>query len=163
MTVHGGRDKAIYAYPYEYYDGWRARLGRDLVFGNFGENLTTEGLIEDHVHIGDEFRVGSARLVVTQPRMPCYKLGLRFGDHTMVKTFLEVGQPGIYFAVLDEGAVKPGDPIERVAEGENRISVTEMLRLILDQEVDPDAIRRLLEIPSLAACWREEFEGRLAT
>ena len=116
LTVHGGPDKAVYAYPYEHYDGWRARLGRELSFGNFGENFTTEGLTEDQVHIGDEFRVGSARVVVTQPRLPCYKLGLRFGDPTMVKTFLEAGHPGIYFAVVEEGMVGPGDRIDRVAE-----------------------------------------------
>ncbi|MFO0891543.1 MAG: MOSC domain-containing protein [Isosphaeraceae bacterium] len=161
LTVHGGPDKAVYAYPLEHYDGWRARLGRDLEAGGFGENLTTEGLLESSVHIGDEFRIGTARLAVTQPRMPCYKLGLRFGDPAMVKRFLEAGHPGIYFAIREEGVVAPGDPIERLHEDERRISVTDMLRLILDRDVDPAAIRRLLELPALATVWREEFEGRL--
>ncbi len=129
--------------------------------GAFGENLTTEGLIEDQVHIGDEFRVGTARLVVTQPRMPCYKLGLRFGDPGMVRTFLKVGRPGIYFAVLDEGVVSPGDPIEQVAEGKNRVSLTEMLALMLDRDPNPADLRRLLEVPALAADWRQGFEARL--
>jgi len=161
LSVHGGPDKAVYAYPSEHYPDWQARLGRDLEPGNFGENLTTEGLLEDAVHIGDEFRVGTARLVVTQPRMPCFKLGLRFGDPTMVKQFLRAGKPGIYFAIREEGVVAPGDPIERLNEDERRIAVTEMLRLILDREADPADIRRLLEVPALAAVWREEFEGWL--
>ncbi len=161
LSVHGGPDKAVYAYPSEHYAGWQERLGRDLDRGNFGENLTTEGLLEDAVHIGDEFRVGTARLVVTQPRMPCFKLGLRFGDPTMVKQFLRAGHPGIYFAILEEGVVAPGDSIERLHEDERRIAVTDMLRLILDRDPDPAAIHRLLEVPGLAAVWREEFEGWL--
>jgi MOSC domain-containing protein YiiM len=110
LSVHGGKDKAVYAYPADHYADWQALLGRDLSPGAFGENLTTEGLIEEHTHIGDEFRVGTARLVVTQPRMPCHKLGLRFGDVGMIRTFLKVGRPGIYFAVVEEGVVAPGDP-----------------------------------------------------
>ena len=162
LTVHGGPDKAVYAYPSEHYPAWQTRLNRNLGPGIFGENLTTEGLVENAVHIGDVFRVGTARLVVTQPRMPCFKLGLRFGDPGMVKTFLQAGQPGIYFAVREEGMVSPGDPIERVEEDENRIAVTDMLRLILDDDADTDDIRRLLKVPALAAVWRVEFESRLA-
>ena len=129
--------------------------------GIFGENLTTAGLLEDAVHIGDEFRVGTARLIITQPRMPCYKLGLRFNDPGMVKSFLQAGNPGIYFAVLEEGMVGPGDPIERIAENVSRITVAEMFRLVLDQDPDPDAIRRLLGVPALAVVWRQELEERL--
>jgi MOSC domain-containing protein YiiM len=162
LSVHGGPDKAVYAYPSEQYGPWQARLGRELPFGMFGENLTTGGLIEESVHIGDEFRVGTARLAVTQPRMPCYKLGLRFGDPGMVEQFLHAGRPGIYFAVKEEGVVGPGDPIERVHTDENRVSVADMLRLILDRRARPDALRRLLAVPALAQVWREEFEARLA-
>jgi MOSC domain-containing protein YiiM len=161
LQVHGGRDKAVYAYPSEHYPDWQARLGRKLPSGAFGENLTTEGLIEDAVHIGDEFRVGSARLVVTQPRMPCYKLGLRFGDPAMVKAFLKVGWPGVYFAVVEEGTVGPGDPIEVVRVDESRVSVSDLLDLILDPSLDTDAMRRVLRVPSVAAEWRQEFEARL--
>jgi len=163
LTVHGGPDKAVYAYPAEHYPAWQTRLDRELNHGIFGENLTTEGMIEDAVHIGDEFRVGTARLVVTQPRMPCFKLGLRFGDPAMVKTFLQVGHPGIYFAVVDEGVVSPGDQVERVAEDERRIAVTDMLRLILDRHPARDEVRWLLEVPALAAVWRAEFEQWLAS
>jgi MOSC domain-containing protein YiiM len=163
LTVHGGRDKAIYAYPSEHYKGWQSLLGRELSPGAFGENLTTEGLDEDSVHIGDEFRVGTARLVVTQPRLPCYKLGLRFGDPVMVRRFLQAGRPGIYFAVVEEGIVGPGDPIERLSEDEARISVAAMFRLVLDGNADPDDLRRLLDVRALAEVWREELEARLSS
>jgi MOSC domain-containing protein YiiM len=160
LAVHGGPDKAVYAYPSEHYETWGERLGRELTPGIFGENLTTEGLLEDAVHIGDEFRVGTARLVVTQPRLPCFKLGIRFGDSGMVKSFLKAGKPGIYFAVLEEGAVGPGDPIERLAEDGSRVTVAEMFRLVLDRDADPTALRRLLGVPSLAAVWRRTLEER---
>jgi MOSC domain-containing protein YiiM len=162
LSVHGGPDKAVYAYPFEHYADWQARLGRPLTPGAFGENLTVEGLLEDRVYIGDEFRVGSARLVVTQPRIPCFKLGIRFGDPTMVRTFLKAGLPGIYFAVLEEGVVGPSDSIERVHTDANRVSVADMLRLILDHKAPFDELRRLVAIPALAAVWREEFEARLS-
>jgi len=161
LTVHGGPDKAVYAYPSEHYGPWRERLGRELVQGMFGENLTTAGMLEDAVHIGDEFRVGTARLVVTQPRLPCFKLGIRFDDPGMVKSFVQAGKPGIYFAVLEEGVVGSGDPIERIAEDGSRISVAEMFRLVLDRDPAPAALRRLLGVPSLAAVWRKELEERL--
>jgi MOSC domain-containing protein YiiM len=161
LTVHGGPDKAIYAYPSEHYGPWSEQLGRPLTPGMFGENLTTAGLLEDAVHIGDEFRVGTARLVITQPRLPCFKLGLRFADPGMVKAFLQAGKPGIYFAVLEEGVVEPGDPIERIAEDGSRITVTEMFRLVLDQDAATEALRRLLGVPALAAVWRKELEERL--
>ncbi len=147
----------------EHYGDWQAQLRRDLSFGAFGENLTTEGLVEDHVHIGDEFRVGTGRLVVTQPRMPCYKLGIRFGLPGMVKAFLKAGRPGIYFAVVEEGMVGPGDPIELLHTDERRITVVDMLDLMLERHSDPTLLRRLLEVPALAAVWREEFEARLGT
>lgn len=161
LTVHGGRDKAVYAYPFEHYAEWREMLDRDLEPGIFGENLTTERLVEDEVHIGDEFRFGTARLVATQPRMPCFKLGLRFKNPMMVKIFLEFGRPGIYFAVKAEGVVGPGDSIERVHEDEHRISVTEVFSLIRDRGADPARLRRLLEVEALAEVWRDEFTRRL--
>lgn len=164
LTVHGGPDKAVYAYPSEHYEYWRAELpGVDLPPGVFGENLTTEGLIEDSVHIGDVFRVGTARLVVTQPRQPCFKLGLRFNDPSMVKRFVAGGRPGIYFAIAEIGEVGPGDPIERVSEDENRVSVVELNGLIFDHRADPDTIRRALKVPALAASIREELQARLGS
>lgn len=161
LSVHGGPDKAVYSYPVEHYNNWQDLLGRDLASGAFGENLTTKGLTENSVHIGDEFRVGTARLVVTQPRMPCFKLGIRFGDPTMVKSFLKAGRPGIYFRVCEEGEIGPGDKIERVHNDENCVTVHAMLQLILNRKADPTQVRRLLKVPALAAVWRSEFEDRL--
>lgn len=163
LTVHGGPDKAVYAYSSEHYDGWQSQLGRGLPPGAFGENLTTEGMTENLIHIGDEFRVGAARLVVTQPRLPCYKLGLRFENTGMIKTFLKAGKPGIYFAVQEEGFVHPGEAIEPLAQDENRITVSEMFHLILDRRPDPAAIRRLLQVNALAAAWRQKLEALLKT
>ncbi len=101
LSVHGGVDKAVYAYPFEHYGFWRRELPEvDFPWGAFGENLTIEGLLEEDVRIGDLLRVGSAEFVVTQPRMPCFKLGIRFGRPDMVKRFLRSGRTGFYFAVL---------------------------------------------------------------
>jgi MOSC domain-containing protein YiiM len=162
LTVHGGRDKAVYAYPAENYPYWRAEMpGRVLPWGMFGENLTTEGLLESEVCIGDEYRVGTARLAATQPRMPCFKLAVRFDDSRMVRKFVAAGRPGIYFAVLDEGEVGPGDPIERVRRDPSGLSVSDLLALIVDARAAPDRLRRALAVPGLAEVWRGEFESRL--
>jgi MOSC domain-containing protein YiiM len=161
LSVHGGPDKAVYAYPSEHYHDWEASLGRRLLPGAFGENLTTEGLIEDQVHVGDEYRIGTARVVVTQPRMPCYKLGIRFGDPQMVKAFLKARRPGIYFAVAEEGLIGPSDPIELIRGDERRISVRDMLELMLTRKPAYDDLQRIVAIPGLAAVWREEFQARL--
>src|SRR6266851_1777434 len=113
LKVHGGIDKAVYAYPAEHYDYWRSELpGVELPWGMFGENFTVEGMLESGVNIGDEFRIGSAELVVTQPRLPCYKLAVKFGRDDIIKRFLGSGRTGFYFAVLKEGEVGAGDSIE---------------------------------------------------
>jgi len=161
LTVHGGPDKAVYAYPAEYYPVWETKLGRPLLPAAFGENLTTEGLVEDRVYIGDIFRMGTAKLIVTQPRMPCYKLGIRFGDPGLVKTFLKAGLAGIYFAVVEEGEIGAGDEIEQVHADEQRVTVREMLALMLNRRPARDDLQRLLAVPGLAAVWREEFQDRL--
>jgi MOSC domain-containing protein YiiM len=128
LSVHGGADKAVYAYPAEHYASWRRELpDAELAWGAFGENLTTEGLLEDDVWIGDRYRVGTAELVVTQPRMPCYKLGIRFGRPDMVKRLHESRRNGFYFRVAREGDVAPGDPIERLARVDVRLTVAEVV------------------------------------
>src|SRR2546430_1780945 len=130
LEVHGGVHKAVYVYPAEHYAYWRKELpGVDLPWGSFGENLTTEGLMEDSVHIGDRFRIGSAELVVTQPRMPCFKLGIRFGRPDMVKRFLRSGRTGFYLAVTREGEVRAGDAVAPIARHELGISVAEIVGL----------------------------------
>jgi MOSC domain-containing protein YiiM len=119
LTVHGGRDKAVYAYPSEHYAYWRRQLPNiKLPWGMFGENFTTIGLFEDHVNIGDVFRIGSSEVVATQPRMPCYKLGVKFGRMDIVRLFMESKLPGIYFRVLREGYVKSGDEIKLIGRDE---------------------------------------------
>src|SRR5260221_2090696 len=134
-AVHGGRDKAVYAYPSEHYPAWRGEMP-DLEFpwGAFGENLTTEGLLEDTVRLGDRLRAGSAEFVVTQPRMPCYKLGIRFGRPDMVKRFLRSGRSGFYLAVLREGELAAGDAVEIISRDERQVSVAEAPGLYAAQE-----------------------------
>ena len=129
LSVHGGIDMAVYAYPSEHYAYWRAELpGVELPWGAFGENLSTEGLLEDSVHVGDRFSIGSAEFAVTQPRMPCYKLALRFGRPDMVKRFLRSGRTGFYLAVLKEGEVGAEDAIQALAGGEPGITIAEAAR-----------------------------------
>ena len=128
LRVHGGPDKAVYAYPSEHYAYWARELpGVDLPGGAFGENFTTEGLLERDVRIGDRFRAGSAELVVTDPRMPCYTLGVRFGRDDMVRRFLAHGGSGFYFAVLREGEVAAGDPIELTARDESEMTIADVV------------------------------------
>ncbi len=162
LTVHGGPDRAVYAYPSEHYEFWRAELNQlELPWGSFGENFTTAGLIEDAVHVGDRFRIGAAVLTVTQPRLPCYKLGIRFNDAQMVKRFLETDRSGFYMAVVEEGEVAAGDEIEVVSRDERQISIVELRRIYLSSE-DPADIRRVLSVPALSADWRAEFTQLLA-
>ena len=130
LTVHGGEHKAVYCYPVEHYAYWKRELpGRDLPMAIFGENFTTEGLLEDSVHLGDRFSVGSAEVVVTQPRLPCYKLGVRFQADDMVKRFLASARTGFYVGVTREGEVGSGDEIKLIARDPNAVPVSEITRL----------------------------------
>ena len=134
LTVHGGPKKAVYAYPAEHYDYWRRELPEaTFSWGNFGENLTTEGLLEDSLHIGDRFKIGSAMLQVTQPRMPCYKLGIRFGRDDMIKRFLLSGRSGFYFSVVEPGEVRGGSEISIVSRDAEHLTIAHTNRLYLDQ------------------------------
>ncbi len=168
LSVHGGPAKAVYAYPSEHYPAWRAELaGADVPWAAFGENLTTVGLLEDTVHIGDRFRVGTAELIVTQPRMPCYKLGIRFGRPDMVRLFQKSGRSGIYFAVLDEGDVAAGDAITLRGRTARSLSVADINRLFThggnsDSDEDMDLLRRASELEALPEDWRAYVRARLA-
>jgi MOSC domain-containing protein YiiM len=163
--VHGGPYKAVYSYPVEHYSFWREREQLpqiELEYGMFGENLTTEGLIEDAVYIGDQFRIGSAVLQVTQPRMPCYKLGIRFQRADMVKRFWQSGRSGIYYSVVAEGDLAAGDLIERVAHDVDSISVADVVRLYRGDEKNAELFERALRAP-LSGSWKEELrESRAA-
>jgi len=162
LAVHGGADKAVYVYPAEHYAFWRAELpGVDLPWGAFGENFTTEGLIEDAVHIGDRFRIGSAELVVTQPRMPCFKLGIRFGRPDMVKRFLRSGRTGFYLAVTREGEVAAGDAVASIARQALAISVADIVGLYSADAANQDLLRKASELSELPEGWRDYFRKRL--
>src|SRR5215813_14007584 len=162
LTVHGGIDKAVYAYPSEHYAFWRRELpGMDLPSGVFGENLTTEGLLEETLHIGDRLRVGSSEFVVTQPRMPCFKLGIRFNRPDMVKRFLQSGRSGFYFAVLKEGELAADDSIELVERDDHDVTIADVVDLYRGDATNQDMLRRVSELSSLPNSWREYFRKRL--
>jgi len=163
LTVHGGKNKAVYAYPLPHYEFWKEELpGHELPLGIFGENLTVEHLSEDEVHIGDRFSAGSAELVAVQPRMPCYKLGIRFGMDEMVLRFRAARRNGIYFAVSREGELGEGDRLELIARDPNAVSISQITRLYLEGErADASAIRRVLLAGALPDGWRDYFTATL--
>jgi MOSC domain-containing protein YiiM len=165
LSVHGGEDKAVYCYPVEHYDYWKKELpGRDLPMGVFGENFTTDGLLEDSVHLGDRFSVGTAEVVVTQPRVPCYKMGVRFQSDDMVKRFLASGRSGFYFAVAREGQVGAGDEIKVIAREANAVPVSAITRLYIARRYADDdvaLVQRALRVAALPESWKEYFHERL--
>jgi len=157
-----GADKAVYIYPAEHYDYWRSELsGRDLAWGSFGENFTTTGLLEDAVHIGDRFSIGSAEVVVTQPRLPCYKLGIKFGQADMVKRFLNSRRTGFYVAVRIEGDVGAGDAIQPLGRDAHQITVADVTRLYLRDDEDLEKMRRALQVEALPEGWRNYFAQQI--
>ncbi len=162
LTVHGGRDKAVYVYPSEHYRHWHAQLSEmQLPFGSFGENFTTEGLDESSVNIGDEFQVGSARVVVTQPRQPCFKLGIRFGRADMVKRFHESRLTGFYLAVVEEGEVGAGDTFELFKRDPQCITVADVYGFYAGDVPSPEMLRRAVQIEALPEGWRDRFQKLL--
>jgi len=162
LSVHGGPSKAVYAYPIEHYEYWREQLpGVDLPWGLFGENLTVEGLREDRVNIGDRFRIGSAHVMVTEPRLPCYKLAAKFGRDDIIKRFLHSGRTGFYFAVLQEGEVGAGDDITVVSRDENAITVADITRLYVHDKDDVSTLRRAVQVEALPESWRGYFRKRI--
>lgn len=162
LRVHGGPSKAVYAYPGEHYDFWRRELpGVDLPHGAFGENLTMEGLLEHDVHVGDRLRIGSAELWVTQPRMPCFKLGIRLNRPGVVQQFLASRRSGFYLAVAVEGDVAAGDAIDVIERHPAGVSIPELLRMQLRETRDPGRLRVALAIPVLSESWRSDLAKRL--
>jgi len=162
LSVHGGPEKAVYAYPREHYEYWRRELpGTDLAWGAFGENFTTEGLLEPDIRIGDRIRVGSAEFLVTQPRMPCFKLGIRFGRDDMVKRFLRSGRPGFYLAVVREGEVAKGKSLEIVGRDEHGVTVADIASLYARDRDNDDLLRRAVDVPALPESWKEYLRKRL--
>lgn len=161
LTVHGGSGKAVYAYPAEHYEYWRDQLpGVALFWGSFGENLTTQGLSEETVCIGDRMSIGSAVLLVTQPRMPCYKLGIRFEREDMIKRFLLSGRTGFYFAVVEKGTVASQSPIEIVHRDPHQVSVADVVRLYLGKANDTELLQRATAVSSLPQNWKAHLLQR---
>jgi MOSC domain-containing protein YiiM len=161
LSVHGGVSKAVYAYPSEHYDFWKTELPEmNLPYGMFGENFTTEGLFED-VNVGDRFRVGEAELMVTEPRLPCYKLGIKFGRSDIIKRFLKSRRTGFYFAVVKEGLVKAGDEIELISRDPNDITIADIVRVYAFEKNDLETISRAVKLPALSESWREYFRKQI--
>jgi MOSC domain-containing protein YiiM len=159
LTVHGGLEKAVYVYPFEHYKYWGSELpDTELMLGNFGENFTTTGLKEEELNIGDRFQIGTVQLMVTQPRMPCYKLGIRFGRSDMVKRFLASHRTGFYFSVLQEGEVGVGDTLELISRDANNITVADITQLYTRDQTDPELLHRAAQLEALPASWRDYFQ-----
>lgn len=162
LSVHGGPEKAVYVYPSEHYEFWQRELpDMDLPWGVFGENFTTTGLLETEVNIGDKFRIGATEVMVTQPRMPCYKLGIRFGRADIIKRFLVSERTGFYLAVLKEGEVGAGDEIELLERNAAAVKVVDVTRLYSSDKDNVDVLRRLIALKELPESWREYLQRRL--
>ena len=162
LSVHGGPSKAVYGYPSEHYDFWKHELPEmDLPWGMFGENFTTAGMNEAGINVGDKFRVGSAIVMATQPRMPCYKLGIRFGRADILKRFLASGRTGFYFAVLQEGEVGAGDRLELIEKNEPRDRVSDITRLYTSEKNNLSLLRRATEVEQLPESWRNYFQDHI--
>lgn len=162
LMVHGGADKAVYAYPYEHYAYWIEHGIKPLKMGNFGENLTIEGLLETDIHIGDELEIGSARFVVTQPRMPCYKLQVRFNRPEMTKVFYYSRRFGFYLKVIREGALQADTPISVVQRDANAVSVTDLIALYTGDNPDAGVLQRVIAVDALPEAWRLDLQQRAA-
>ena len=162
LSVHGGPEKAVYGYPSEHYAFWKRELPKmDLPWGMFGENFTTEGMFETELNIGDRFRIGSAKVMVTQPRMPCYKLGIRFGRSDILRRFLASERSGFYFSVLEEGEVGAGDEFELIEKNESGVRVVDVTRLYSSDKLNADLMRRAIATEALPISWRDYFQKRI--
>jgi MOSC domain-containing protein YiiM len=162
LSVHGGPTKAVYAYPGEHYAYWRKELPHhDLPWGSFGENFTVEGVDEEAMYIGDEFQIGTAKLVVTEPRMPCFKLGIKFGRADMVKRFLKSQRSGFYFGVVEEGRVQAGDEFDCLSQHPDGLSVADVTRLYTTEKGSAQLLKKAISVSALPESWRGYFEHQL--
>ena len=158
LKNHGGPDKAVYVYTLENYRYWELELGRDLPFGQFGENLTVCGMVDEAVHIGDIFRIGEVRVQVTQPRVPCYKLGIKMEDPGFVRRFHHSGRVGFYLRVLREGTVAVGDTVELLEPDPAKLSISEAMLAVTKGPRQQEIIERALAIPALSQAWRRDLQ-----
>jgi len=162
LSVHGGPSKAVYVYPSEHYAYWKGELPeKDLPRGMFGENFSTAGLLESEINIGDKFHIGSADVMVTEPRMPCYKLGIRFGRTDIIKRFLVSERSGFYLAVLKEGEVGAGDEFELTARSADNVRVSDITRLYTRDKHNAELLRRAIGVEALPESWRGYFQNQL--
>ena len=162
LSVHGGPEKAVYLYPSEHYEFWKGELAEmELPWGMFGENFTTTGLRETETNVGDRFRVGSAEVMVTQPRMPCYKLGIRFGRTDIIRRFLASERSGFYFSVAKEGEVAVGDVFELIEKNASGVRVVDVTRLYSSDKHNVDLLRRAIATEALPESWRSFFQKHL--
>ncbi len=161
LIVHGGPFKAVYGYPSEHYAFWAQELGgTQLPWGMFGENFTTEGLFENDLHIGDRFQIGAATIVVRQPRIPCYKLAVKFRRTDILARFLRSGRSGFYFSVEHEGVVQAGDSFALLSRESQAITIAEMNHLFAEDKYDPILLEKAIASAALPPDWREYFEKR---
>jgi MOSC domain-containing protein YiiM len=159
LSVHGGPYKAVYGYPSEHYGYWRTELpGMDLPWGMFGENLTTAGVTETDLHIGDRVKIGSAILMIRQPRMPCYKLAAKFQRDDLIERFLASGRSGFYFSVEREGDVGAGDSMEFISQNQAGITIAQMNHLLAHDRYNRDLLRRAIATEELPVSWSEYFQ-----
>jgi MOSC domain-containing protein YiiM len=163
LRVHGGPNKAVYAYALDHYAYWREELpAMILPYGMFGENLTADWPPEEAVNVGDRFRAGSIEVMATEPRLPCYKLGLKFGRRDIIKRFLASGRTGFYLSVIREGSVQAGDTVEVVARDSHGLTIADITRLYAHDKHNRDLLRRAAAHPVLSESWRGYFQNRLA-
>lgn len=162
LSVHGGVSKAVYAYPAEHYEFWKNELpNTELPWGMFGENLTTEGLLEDRVRIGDRFQIGEAEVIATEPRLPCFKLGVKFRRSDIIKRFLVSRRTGIYFAVVKEGRVAAGNPVKRIYRDKHGVTVADITRVYAFEKNDLHTLRRAVQVGALPEKWRNRFRHQI--
>lgn len=163
LSVHGGPFKAVYGYPSEHYEFWRNEFPEmDLPYSMFGENFTTAGMFEDELNVGDCFAVGEAQVVVTQPRLPCYKLGIKFGRSDILRRFLKSRRTGFYFSVRKEGMVAPGDEIKLLSRDPNNVTVADITRVYAFEKDDVETMRRAINVEALPESWRQYLREQMA-
>lgn len=162
LYVHGGTNKAVYAYAAEHYDYWRAELPEvEFGWGKFGENLSTQGLLEEQAYIGDQYRVGSSLLRVVQPRLPCFKLAVKFGRDDILERFLSSRRSGIYFSVQEEGELGTGDEIVLVERAQHDVTIADLVQIFLEQNTDQDLLEKAAALPALPNFWRKRLRALL--
>src|SRR5437667_8931898 len=163
LAGHGGEHRAVFVYQIEAYQYWQAQLGRDdFTYGQFGENFTVDGLADDQVCIGDRYRIGDAVFEVTQPRVTCYRVGIRMKDPRMPAMLVSQRRPGFYLRVIEEGEIGAGDAIEKIADGPERVAVAEISALLYLPSPSRDRLQHAARIPALSPGWKRSLEALLA-